>query len=194
MELCPGPCPAPCQSAERASLGAEARLTWPGRHPQVHSASAEELGAAGGCLPPSAPQDSGLDKSLWALPRHTRGEPRLCHLCPRWMWGRDRRASPQLGRTEAQGGPGVPRSLHTGRTPGSWGRACRTCGPGWGLCSQHHKCPIYLLEPRLAGCGCRGTLHGPGSGTRRQASLGISRATSGHAVWLLWFLGTQAPC
>lgn len=164
------------------------RPTWPGRHPWVHLASAKELGAAGGSLLPLALQDSGLDRSWWVLPRRTREEPLLRPLCPRWVWGilldvqacRDRRASPQLGPAEARGGPCMPRSLHKGRTPGSWGRAHRTRGPGASTtialftCRSHNWLDVGVEGPGMAlagGQGCRLPLASPGQPADRPSGF-----------------------
>lgn len=113
---------------------------------------------------------------------------------------RDRKQQHGPGSKGASGQP-APRG-HRGSCPASGaGGVSRPCPPvrlrpsvlmqggprgaGTGL-------PGQLLELCLAGCG-RGGRCGPGTGTRRPASPGISRATSGRAVWLLRFPGAEAP-
>ena len=120
-----------------------------------------------------------------ALPRRTRDEPSLPPL-PRWVWAscctseacRGRRVSPQLRGTEAQGGREDTRSR---------GHAHGPHGPGWGPWSRHHDCPIYLRSHnRLAGR--------PWQADKEPGFPWHLQGNSGQAVWLLWFLGTQAPC
>lgn len=180
------------------SLGAWAPLIRPGRHPWARSASANEVGAARG-LPPSALPGSRPDGG----PTHWRRRPRLAASepdgrgpsCGIFQACRGSRSRPGSGGTEAQGGPCVPRSLRAERTL-SWGRARRICDfspsrSGVGSEEPGPKLPYLITGPCLAGCGCRGP--GPALAPgQEQTSPAISRATSTHAGWPLWFPGAEA--
>lgn len=89
--------------------------------------------------------------------------------------------------------------LAGGVDPGSWGHAhgisvLSLPWPGMRSVEPAPQLPYLITR---AESGCMWVQRGPAQPWQRDkeaASPGISRATSGQAVWLLWLPGTEAPC
>lgn len=138
-----------------------------------------------------------LSLGTWALPIQP-GDILGCSASakdPGTAWTRPGRAPtspPVPGELRASNHRGSGRSLYV--------LPCRQSGPRVGAIPTDPHPPI-LVQDRVLVTGQShvwlrtgaGGQRGPGRRTRRQASPGIARATSGQAVWLLRFPGAAAP-